>query len=83
MWEKMFDLKIHRPRNLKIISLIKNQHECENESSGMEKEMIEEGDILELEPVMVPSGNCFFLYLNILLDILFEWFKRDIVLIML
>lgn len=77
MWEKMFDLKIHRPRNLKIISLIKNQHECENESSGMEKEMIEEGDILELEPVMVPSGNCFFL------NILLEWFKRDIVLIML
>ncbi|XP_006557555.1 DNA-binding protein D-ETS-6-like [Apis mellifera] len=51
----MLDLKIHRRRNLKIIPSIKNQHECENESSNMEKEMIEEGDILELEPVMVPS----------------------------
>lgn len=60
----MFDLKIHRSRNLKIISLIKNQHECENKSNNMEKEIIEEGDILELEPVMVPSGNYFFLYLN-------------------
>lgn len=66
MWKKMLDLKIHRRRNLKIIPSIKNQHECENESSNMEKEMIEEGDILELEPVMVPFGNYFFLYLNIL-----------------
>lgn len=48
--------------------IIKNQHECENESSNMEKEMIEEGDILELEPVMVPSGNYFFLYLNIFFE---------------
>lgn len=64
----MFDLKIHRSRNLKIIPLIKNQHECENKSNvksnNMEKEIIEEGDIVELEPVMVPSGNHFFLYLN-------------------
>ena len=57
----MCDLTICWRANLKLVIPMRNQRKCEivSESSILKKEI--EGDNMNSEPVMVPSGNYFYL----------------------
>lgn len=52
----MRDLAVRWRTSLKFMPSIKDQHVRERESNVIERKMVE-GDDMESEPVMVPSGK--------------------------